>query len=68
LLVNPQDDPVQEADDLLQAVEGRYELEFTASDPVADGRERKLRVVPEKDLRKQKMRVVASDGYVAAQQ
>jgi VWFA-related protein len=68
LLVNRQDDPVQAVDDLLQAVQGRYELEFTASDPVADGKERKLRVVPEKNLRKQKMMVVASDGYVAAPQ
>jgi VWFA-related protein len=66
LPVNPQEDPVQAVDDLLQAVQGRYELEFTASDPVADGKERKLRVVTEKDLRKQKMMVVASDGYVAA--
>lgn len=68
LLVKPQDDPMQAVDDLLEAVQGRYDLEFTASDAAADGRERKLHVVPEKDLRKQKMMVVASDGYVAARQ
>ena len=66
--VKAEGDAVQAADSLLQIMQGRYELEFSASDPAADGNERKLHVELTKDLRKQKMKVVGPDGYVAARQ
>lgn len=66
--VRSEKDAAQAADGLMEAMQGRYELEFTASDPAADGSERKLHVELTKDLRKQKMKAVAPDGYVAARQ
>ncbi len=59
---------VPAADHLIEAVRGRYELEFTASDAAPDGKKRKLRVAADEDLRTQKMKVVGPDGYVAARQ
>ena len=55
-------------DHLIDAIQGGYELEFTASDPAADGSKRKLRVVADRGLQKQRMKVVGSDGYIASQQ
>jgi VWFA-related protein len=66
--VETENEAVPVTDHLIEAIQGRYELEFTASDPAADGTKRKLRVVADPDLRKQKMKVVGADGYVAARQ
>lgn len=68
ILVKKKNSASQAADELAQATSGRYELEFTASNPAADGSERKLRVEPSSDLRKQKIKVVGPDGYIAARQ
>jgi VWFA-related protein len=66
--VKTENEAAQTSDHLIDAVQGRYELEFTASNLAADGRKRKLRVVADPDFRKQKIKVVAPDGYVAAGQ
>ncbi len=66
--VKKDDQAVEAADHLMEAMDGRYELEFTASDPATNGSERKLRVKAGKELRAQKMKVVGPDGYLAARQ
>lgn len=65
LPVDTENGALQATDRLIAAIEGRYELEFTASDPAADGSERKLHVALEKDLRKQKIKLAGPDGYMA---
>jgi VWFA-related protein len=67
-LVKTDNEAVQVADSLMQAVQRRYELEFTASNPAADGHTRKLRIALKEELRKQKIQVVGPDGYMAPQQ
>jgi Ca-activated chloride channel homolog len=66
--VKTENEAVQATDHLIDAIQGRYELEFTANNPAPDGGKRKLRVVGDPDLRKQKMKIVGPDGYIAAGQ
>ncbi|HEV2576191.1 MAG TPA: VWA domain-containing protein [Acidobacteriaceae bacterium] len=66
--VNTENEALQATDYLIEAIQGRYELEFTSGNPAADGSVRKLRVELTNDLRKQKFKVVGADGYVAERQ
>jgi VWFA-related protein len=63
--ISRHDDEKAAVQRLVRAMKGRYRLVYTAPDTALDGSTHRINVVLNKDLRKQKMNIVAARGYDA---